>query len=126
MRTLFISLLVMVFTTVNGQALDSLNEYILKADVQNLTEHFSKTIDLSIENKEGIYSQTQAKIILNDFFETNMPTEYEVKHTGGNKNNSHFVIGKLKTQNKVYRTHILYNLIDNTIEIIELRFELED
>lgn len=126
MRTFFIGLLLLSFTAINAQSLDSLNSYILKADVKNLTARFSKTIDLSIVNKEGIYSKTQAKIILDDFFKSNKPISYEVKHKGNNKNNSHFVIGKLKTKDKIYRTHILYNLLDNTIEIIELRFELED
>lgn len=126
MRGVILSLLLFTIVLVKGQNLETINNYILNANAESLTNHFSKTIDLSIIDQEGIYSQTQAKIILDDFFQEYPPAEYTVKHTGGNKNNTHFAIGKLVSKTKIFRTHILYSLIDNQLEIIELRFELEE
>ncbi|KAA3650506.1 MAG: DUF4783 domain-containing protein [Bacteroidetes bacterium] len=105
------------------QISDSLSIALQKGDSKLLAHFFSETVEISIENEEGFYSQKQAEIIVSSFFKKNKPTSYTVKHEGGSKSKSQFTIGTLVTEKDTFRTHLLYNKLNNKIQIIELRIE---
>ena len=105
--------------TVVGKQLETGN-------TEKLTSYFSDNIELEIPGSKGLFNKQQASIVLKDFFSKNPPNKYFQKHKGGGNNKALFEIGSLLTEEKKYRTYLLYNLIDNTPQIIELRIELEE
>ena len=91
-----------------------------------IAKHFGSSVDLSIPNNEGVYSNTQAKLILKTFFQNNKPSGFTVVHNGDSKNNSHYSIGNLTTSKGTYRTYILYKEQDKKLTILELKIESDE
>jgi hypothetical protein len=88
--------------------------------------HFFKgNIELTINNKENIYSSTQAELILKDFFKKNIPQSFKIIHEGG-KGVSKYAIGTLKTSQGNYRITMLFKLNNNSPYIHQLRIEKDD
>jgi len=90
----------------------------------SLAMFFSDRIELNIQDKEAIYSSSQAKQIMAKFFAKYKPSSFKKKHIGG-KPNSLYVIGTLLTNNGNFRvTFLLKGSGDKSI-IHQLRIEKE-
>ncbi|MBN2486908.1 MAG: DUF4783 domain-containing protein [Bacteroidales bacterium] len=87
-----------------------------------VSKYFIGNVELTLNNKENIYSSTQAEIILKDFFRKNAPQSFTIIHEGG-KTESKYAIGKLKTTGGNYRVTILLKQSGNKIYIHQLRIE---
>ncbi len=106
---------------------DELSQAFKVGDAQKVSSYFGESVDLNIPNNEGVYSQTQARLILKTFFLQNKPSDFKVVHNGDSKNNSHYSIGNLETAKGKYRVYILYkDGQSNKITIIELRIESDE
>ncbi len=126
MRILISLLFLSVCLNLTAQDESHIHTALANGDAKALAEHFDNGVELSIDKKNGIYSKKQAEIILEDFFSRHQPSAYAIKHEGGDLKRSKFSIGKFKSPTNSFRSHILYNKVDNAIQIIELRIELED
>ncbi|MDA3909916.1 MAG: DUF4783 domain-containing protein [Bacteroidales bacterium] len=93
-------------------------------DVENLSVHFSESIELIILDQEDIYSRQQANLILKDFFNKNRPTKFTVLHQGGTEK-AKYAIGKLVTSSGTYRVHFLVKMKDGKPLIHQLRIQEE-
>ncbi len=91
-------------------------------DAAAVSEFFNATLELTLFDKEEIYSKTQAERILDDFFKKNTPTEFKLIHQGG-KETSKYAIGNLTTHDKTYRITFLLKSSGNTVFIHQLRIE---
>jgi len=87
-----------------------------------ISKYFINNIELTIDNKENIYSSTQAEIILRDFFKKNVPQSFSILHEGG-KNESKYAIGNLKTAQGTFRITILLKQESGKTYIHQLRIE---
>ena len=105
---------------------DNLATALKKGNTEEIATHFGNSVDLSIPNNEGVYSKTQAKLILKTFFIKNKPSNFSIVHKGDSKNNSHYSIGNLTTSNGNYRTYILYKEVDKKVTILELKIEADE
>lgn len=90
----------------------------------SLAMFFSDRIELSIQDKEAIYSSSQAKQIMAKFFAKYQPTGLKKKHIGG-KPNSRYFIGTLLTNNGNFRVTFLLKESDGKSIIHQLTLELE-
>jgi hypothetical protein len=87
-----------------------------------ISKYFVSNVELTVDNKENIYSSTQADIILKDFFKKNTAQSFSIIHEGG-KAESKYVIGSLKTSQGNYRITILLKQENNKTYIQQLRIE---
>ncbi len=87
-----------------------------------ISKYFKESVELTIDNKENIYSSTQAGLILKDFFSKNAPQSFTILHEGG-KDDSKYSIGSLKTAQGSYRVTILLKLNGAKPYIHQLRIE---
>jgi hypothetical protein len=87
-----------------------------------ISKYFGSNVELTIDNKENIYSSTQAEIILRDFFKKNLPLSFSIIHEGG-KAESKYVIGSLKSSQGNYRITILLKDNNGKTYINQLRIE---
>lgn len=90
----------------------------------SLSEFFSDRIELKIQNKEAIYSKSQAKQIMAKFFAQCKPKILKKKHIGG-KANAPYFIGTLYTNNGNFRTALLLKRDGEKLMIHRLTIELE-
>lgn len=87
-----------------------------------ISKYFVTNVELTIDNKENIFSSTQAEIILRDFFKKNVPQSFGIIHEGG-KAESKYAIGSLKTSQGSFRITILLKQENNKTYIHQLRIE---
>ena len=90
-----------------------------------ISGYFKGSLELTIENKENIYSSTQAELILKDFFKKNTPQSFKIIHEGG-KSESKYAIGTLATSQANFRITILFKLNNGKPYIHQLRIEKDE
>jgi hypothetical protein len=93
-------------------------------DASALSSYFSSTLELTLHDKEEIYSKTQAEIILRKFFADNPPSQFKIIHQGG-KEQSKYAIGNLTSGSKSFRITFLLKTEENKVLIHQLRIENE-
>ncbi len=90
-----------------------------------LARFFNINIDLTILDKQDIYSKSQAELLLKDFFSKNVPSNFTVIHQGG-KEDSQYFIGKLTTSTGVYRVSMLLKKQEKELLIHQFKIEKEN
>jgi len=106
-------LIIFMFTAlvlpISGQddaGLSAKIEVAIKAgNAAELAKLMHSSIDLTIPGNEGVYSKTQAELILKDFFSKNNPLEYKTLHKGSSKDGARYCIGNLKTDKGMFRAY---------------------
>ncbi len=96
-----------------------------QGDAALIAVFFNGSVELTMNNKENIFSKTQAELILKDFFKKNTPQSFKIIHEGG-KGESKYAIGSLKTSQGNYRITMLFKLNNNSPYIHQLRIEKDD
>lgn len=91
-------------------------------DATKLAMFFSNSVELTLFDKEEIYSKTQAEMIMRDFFAQHIPTQFKILHQGG-KDNSKYAIGNLICGATSFRITFLLKTVDNILYIHQLRIE---
>ncbi|MGC9375111.1 MAG: DUF4783 domain-containing protein [Bacteroidales bacterium] len=94
-------------------------------NADELSRYFNNTIELVILDKEDVYSNVQAKQIIDQFFIDHTPKSFEFVHQGG-KEESQFAIGKLVTFNGTFRIYLLIKIKNDQSFIHQLRIETEN
>ncbi|MAY82791.1 MAG: hypothetical protein CMP59_01525 [Flavobacteriales bacterium] len=125
MRSVLLSLCICLGISLNAQENSNLATLFANGDAKGIAAFFNNSVEMNLPDHNGIYQKEQATMLLKNFFAANPPVSFEVKHEGGSKRKSSFQIGKLKCKKAEYRTYLIYNSVDGTIQIIELRIEEE-
>lgn len=89
----------------------------------DIAAYFSSSIQLTTPGKEGVYSRSQAKMILSDFFETNEPTQAALHSKGNSDNGAQYIVLNLKTTGGSYKVNIFYRGTGSQVKIHELKIE---
>ncbi len=100
-------------------------EAIRKGNVNDLSNYFNSTIDLTTPGKEGSFSKAQAAQIVKEFFTKYPPKTFEVKHQGASSDGSNYTIGSLGTPKGKFRTYYLIKNVSGKYYIQQLMFETE-
>lgn len=101
----------------------NVSKALSSGDAELLGSQFNETVDLTILDDEGVYSNTQAKQILKEFFSSHPVVGYKVVHVGNAKDGSAYEIGKLSTKTKVYRTYFVLKGEGKKQKIHQFRIE---
>lgn len=108
--------------TLAGDLPDGIVNAFKTGNAKELSKFFNSNIDLTVIEKQDIYSKPQAEIILKEFFSKNPPSNFVVLHQGG-KEGAKYIIGNLTTSNGTFRISLLLKNQDNTQVIQQLRIE---
>lgn len=109
-----------------SQNTDKISNALKSADSKLLAANFNENIDLKIPGTDGVFSKSQAELILKDFFESSKVSSFEVRHEGKSKNDAYYMIGALVKAGKEYRTYILLKKNGEKFTILELNIELDE
>jgi len=102
---------------------ESIASAIQKGNAQAVGSYFAKSVDLTLDDLEDIYSKDQAIVILENFFSDNPPTSFKLKHEGKSKLEDHFYIGDLKTEGQNYRLTFFLKKEGSDFKLKQLRVE---
>ncbi|OIQ27867.1 MAG: hypothetical protein BM555_05960 [Crocinitomix sp. MedPE-SWsnd] len=93
-------------------------------NAERIASRFSDNVDLSIDGKEDLYSDSQSEQILKTFFLTHKPKDFKVIHKGKSGQSEYF-IGELSSD-FVYRVTINSKMIKGVNKITSLTIEQND
>lgn len=103
-------------------SIDEVVEAMKTGNVTGVAKFFDNTVEITMPDKGGSFSKTQAEIVLRDFFTNNPVKGFDVIHKG-EKNGSQYCIGTLNTKNGSFRTTIYMKQRKDILVLQELRFE---
>ncbi|HET8829002.1 MAG TPA: DUF4783 domain-containing protein [Pelobium sp.] len=86
--------------------IDDVATMFKKGDAKGIAAYFSSMVELSISDKEDVYSSTQAMFILKDFFAKNPPIGAKTIHKVTTNPNYKFGVILLTTTNANYRVSV--------------------
>jgi hypothetical protein len=89
-----------------------------------LSGYLNNTVELTLLEKEGVYSNTQTEVILKNFFVQNPPKEFKLLHEGG-KESSKYAIGNYVSDSKTYRITLFFKSEEARLLIHQMRIENE-
>lgn len=131
MKTMLFTLLVSFSTVLTATeqkplVLDDVCRAIGSGNVEQLSAVMDTEVELSILNKEDLYSRAQATDALKTFFAQNKPSSFGKVHQGASKSaDAEYCIGTLATANGPFRVYVYVAKRDNGVLLQELRFERE-
>lgn len=133
MKRLILAITLISFLTFTSQSMkDFINDVfddialaIKSGNCKEVAKYFNSRVELKINNKEDIYSKTQAEMILKEFFSNNPPVNFTIRHKGASAKGLPYIIGDLETTNGHFRTYFLFKEIGGDLFIQELQFEKE-
>ena len=108
------------------KSVDDITNALKAGDAPALSAYFHATIDLTIIQKQGTYSKSQAEQVVQNFFSENKPSGFTVNHNGTSGEGSKYIIGALTTSTGEYRVYIYFKNLNGAELIQTLRFELEE
>lgn len=125
MRYIFTLSIVLLFKTVIAfDIIDDVAVAFKSGNSKELAQYFSSTVELSILNKEDIYSSTQAELILKDFFQKNQPSNIKVIHKVVSNANYKFGVLVLTTAKGIFR--VSYELKNNASKFVVTQIRIEE
>ena len=105
---------------------DDVSNAIRSGDAKQIATFFGNTIELTIGDKESIYSKAQAEFILKDFFTKNPPKTFVILHKGASPEGTQYAIGNLLTTNgENFRTSFYLKISNGKNQLQQLRIENE-
>ena len=111
----------------SGQnSVDEISAALKSGNAKALATYFHATIDLTILQKQGTYSKSQAELIVQNFFTENKPSNFEVDHNNTTNEGSKYIIGTLTTSTGEYRVYIYFKNLNGAELIQTLRFESDE
>ena len=126
MKNLILILALAASIPVSGATLADITRAISDGDAATLGKYFDQSVEVSILDKEDVYSQTQAVEIIKNFFTQNKPASFSQVHKGTSKgNDSQYCIGNLVASSGTYRVYIYVKVENGQSLIQELRFDKE-
>lgn len=103
---------------------DEIYSAIRAGNSKVLAKYFNTNVELVILEKEGVYSKTQAELILRDFFSKNTPSNLIKRHEGkSGKEVSKYVICTLSTSKGQYRLYFVMKNSGSEFTIHQFRIE---
>ncbi len=128
MKKIFLPLifsLSLIFQVVSayGGTLENIAAAIQAGNAKELAKYFDSNVDITVYNKEEMYSKTQAEMVVKDFFSKNPPSSFRIIHKGTSNQGSEYAIGTLVTNVGSFRTYIYVKQKAAGYSIQEIRFE---
>ena len=89
---------------------------------EKLAGFFNQNVELVVDTHDDVFSKSQARQIVAEFFKANKPKQFTIIHQGG-KDGARYAIGNLVTATGTYRVYFLLKNKDNNSYIHQLRIE---
>ncbi len=121
-----VGLLMTALVGFSQKPVDDISNALKTGNASALAAYFHATIDLTILQKQGTYSKSQAEQVVQNFFTENKPSGFTINHDGTTGEGSKYIIGALITSTGEYRVYIYFKNLNGAELIQTLRFELDE
>ncbi|MBM3399917.1 MAG: DUF4783 domain-containing protein [Bacteroidetes bacterium] len=100
-----------------------LTHLFAEGNSEEIASYFSASVQLTTPGRQGVYSKSQAKMILSGFFEQNIPKTAKSLQQGKSENGAHFLVISLTARSGEYKTTVFYRGSGKAMSIHELKIE---
>lgn len=90
---------------------------------RELARYFNTKVDVSIEGDNGSYSQSQAEMVLRNFFSKNAPVSFDFEHQGGSEDGQRYAIGKYTHKSGRYTVLVRVKKYGDSYRIDTIEFK---
>jgi hypothetical protein len=108
-----------------ADSIDNIAGFVKQGNTQAIGKLFAASVEFTISGQESLYSDTQATLVLNKFFNDNKPKSVKILHRVNSSSNYLFGVMFLTTDNGIYRISVTLSGSAGDMKIIELRIEAE-
>ena len=122
-NTVLLLLAMVPISLVAADVLDNIAQAIGSGNAAAVAQYFDANVDITIDDKESMYSKSQAQIVVQDFFAKNAVRRFAINHRGSSAGGKQFGIGTLETASGQYRVYYLVMQKGGTHLVQEMRFE---
>jgi hypothetical protein len=123
LRTLFFAILLFPLSMSAGDILDNIAAAISSSNAAALSKYFDNTVDITVVDKQSVYSKAQAQVVVQDFFTKNPVKHFALIHRGSSAQGSSYGIGNLVSGTQSFRVYFFVKLRSASYFIQEMRFE---
>jgi hypothetical protein len=101
-------------------------EAFQSGNADDLAPHFNERFQLILLGVDHRISQPQAKEIMRDFFKKYPPVSFEIMFKG-DKKDSNFAVGKLKSKTDTFRVNLFFKKVgeQNLLHLLEIEKDNE-
>jgi len=126
-KTIHVALFLIFFLGINDsvvlaqQVPVKLVDSFKNGDADALAPHFNERFQLILLGVDHRVSQSQAKEIMREFFKKYPPVSFEIMFKG-DKKDSNFAVGKLKTKTDTFRVNLFFKIVEdqNLLHLLEI------
>jgi Tfp pilus assembly ATPase PilU len=105
--------------------IDKIAELIRQGNIHELSKLFASSVDITIQEEENVYSQAQAELVLNKFFDQNKLKTVNILHKVNSNQNYRFGVLLLSTTKGTFRMTVTLKESGGNLTIIEMRIETD-
>ncbi len=107
----------------SADVLDTIASAIRSGNSGALSQYFDSSLDVTILDKESVYSKAQAQMVVRDFLMKYPAKSFNLIHRGTSPEGSQYGIGTLISSGGSFRVYFLVRNKSGVSLIKELRFE---
>lgn len=90
-----------------------------------LAKYFNQNVELVVQSHDDVFSKSQARQIVAEFFKVNKPKQFSIIHQGG-KDGARYAIGSLVTSTGNFRVYFLLKNKEDNSYIHQLKIEKQN
>jgi hypothetical protein len=98
---------------------------IVSGDAATLSSFFGSQVEVTIKDREDIYSKDQATFVVREFFQNYPVRSFKILHKGSSSN-TYYAVGEYYSTRGKFDTNVFIKRSGNTYVIEQIRFELEN
>ncbi len=119
--------LVVMFSTsvVFADSFDDIITALKNANVKEVSKFFNNTVELTINDNEGVYSKQQAEMMVKNFLANNHPKNVVIQHKGASGQSAKYAIANYETTQGKFRVYVFMKDNGGGMLVHEMRFEKE-
>lgn len=125
LRCLLFVMFMGLSTTLLADGFDDVVTAIKNSNAKEISKFLNTSVELTINNNEGVYSKQQAEMLLKKFFTQNAFKSITIQHRGSSAQGAKYAIADYETSQGKYRVYIFMKDAGNGLFVHELRFEKE-
>ncbi|MBA9075864.1 MULTISPECIES: DUF4783 domain-containing protein [Rufibacter] len=90
---------------------------------RDLARYFNSKVEVSINGDNASYSQSQAEMVLRNFFGKNAPVSFSFEHQGGSEDGQKYAIGKYTHKGGRYNVVVRVKRYGDAYKIDTIEFK---
>jgi len=109
----------------SADVFDDLIKNLKEQNITAVSKLVNSNVELNLDGVDGMYSKSQADVILRNFFNANTPKSIVVQHRGSSAQGAKYIIAEMKTDKNNYRMYVFLKTNGTQNQLQELRIEKE-